>query len=84
MHAAELAEQALAAEVLDLQTTKALKPGSQRWFELQAKGCGLSMLRGMISAGAHSSPEAAELYRKRIPVKGFEGEPEDAGGTGSI
>lgn len=74
MHPAESAERALASEVYDLQSDRATVPGSIRWFELQAKGCALSMLRGMIAAGEHTNPEAAELYRKRIRVKDLEPE----------
>jgi len=69
MHAAEHAAEALASEVYNLQSDHATKPGTIRWFELQVKGCALSMLRGMIAAKAHESPEAAEKYRKSIRVK---------------
>lgn len=72
MHPAEAAEKLLAAEVLNLQTDRATKPGTVRWFELQGKGCALSMLRGMIAAGAHKNPEAADRYRQSIKVKGAE------------
>lgn len=74
MHPAEFAERALAEEVLNLQTDRSVRPGTVRWFELQAKGCALSMLRGMIAAKAHENPEAADLYRRSIKVKGLEGQ----------
>lgn len=69
-HPAKLAEDRLADEVHRLVSSKAVKPGSTLWFEMQAKGCALSMLRGMIACGAHTDPQAAELYRRSIRVKG--------------
>jgi hypothetical protein len=70
-HPAEQAVQRLANEVHSLISNKGVKPGDTRWYELQAKGCALSMLRGMIQAGAHTNPSAAEAYRKSIRVKGL-------------
>lgn len=68
-HPAVLAMKALETEVMRLVGDKSVQPGTQRWFEMQAKGCALSMLRGMIDVGAHNDPRAAESYRKAIPVK---------------
>lgn len=72
LHPAEHAEHLLNAEVMQLLADPGVKVGSVRWFEMHAKGCALSMLRGMIQAGAHQDPEAAVAYRKRIKVKNFE------------
>lgn len=71
MHPAQQAERALNEEVLALLANKAVKPGDARWFEMQAKGTALSMLRGMIQVGAHMDPSAAEKYRRSIHVKGL-------------
>lgn len=67
-HPAEFAIQHLKDEVEAL-VGRRVKPGTMAWFELQAKGMALSMLRGMVADGAHVLPEAAERYRKRIKVK---------------
>ena len=70
-HPAEQAAARLNDEVYAMVSNKGIKPGDTRWFELQAKGTALSMLRGMIAAGAHTNPQAAEAYRKSIRVKGL-------------
>jgi hypothetical protein len=70
-HPAQLAADRLHAEVMQLAGNSGVRPGDTRWFELQAKGCALSMLRGMLATGAHESPAAAEAYRKSIHVKGL-------------
>lgn len=82
-HPAEQAEKRLHEEVHSLLSNKGVRAGDTRWFELQAKGCALSMLRGMIASGAHTNPQAAEAYRKSIRVKGdLNGyDPFDAPGT---
>lgn len=69
-HPAQLAADRLKDEVHSLLSSKGIKPGDTKWFEMQAKGAALSMLRGMIAAGAHSNPQAAEAYRRAIRVKG--------------
>lgn len=69
-HPAEQAADRLHREVLALVSNKGVKPGDTRWFEMQAKGAALSLLRGMIASGAHTNPQAAEAYRKSIKVKG--------------
>lgn len=70
-HPAQQAADRLNDEVHSLISAKSVKAGDTRWFELQAKGCALSMLRGMIASGAHTNPQAAEAYRKSIKVKGY-------------
>lgn len=73
-HPVEDAVKLLEMEVYNLQSDHATRPGAVRWFQLQAKGCALSMLRGMIQANMHHSSESAELYRQAIKVKGFTAE----------
>jgi hypothetical protein len=69
-HPAEQAIERLHSEVMNLVSSKGVKPGDTRWFEMQAKGCALSMLRGMVACGAHTNPQAAEAYRRSVKVKG--------------
>lgn len=71
-HPAEQAAMLLRSEVDALLSDKSVRPGTVKWFVLQAKGCGLSMLNGMVQVGAHNDPVTAEIYRKSIPVKGID------------
>lgn len=63
-HPARQAADRLHSEVMTSLADNSIKAGDTRWFEMQAKGHALSMLRGMMSIGAHESPAAAELFRK--------------------
>lgn len=56
------------------------RPLSAAWFELQAKGLGLSMLRGMKAAGVQGDEVLANEYRKNIPVTIADLEAEKAAG----
>jgi hypothetical protein len=69
VHPAEVAERSLTEEVHRSLADPSIKPGTPLWFELQAKGCALSMLRGMIAANQHHTPQSAERYRRRVLVK---------------
>lgn len=70
-HPAQQAVDRLSDELHGILANKGVKPGDSLWFEAQAKGTALSMLRGMIQVGAHEDPVAAEAYRRSIHVKGL-------------
>ena len=61
----------LEGEVNALISDGSIRPLDAMWFVLQARGQGLSLLRGMKAAGVHLDAKAADNYRKSIKVKGL-------------
>lgn len=63
-HPAEQAAEEIDAKLGLMRADKDVKPGNARWFEMQALGFGLTMLRQMIQAGAHMDERDAVAFRK--------------------
>ena len=69
MTPAEQAAEAIDAQLGALRADKYVKYGTSRWFEMQALGFGLSMLRRMIKAGAHLDQNKAMAFRKALKAE---------------